>query len=270
MTTNKRTTDCKGIHREIEEAGGAESLSLRAHDHLKSCAGCQTFYQEDVKLGQVLASLGPIKAPGDFDFRLRARLADEKRRAARPLTTLNFSFGYGLAAFAAVVLLIGSAFLFVNLRTRTDNPLVAKNGGGGKQEAGQSTKKTTAAPVQTGEGRKGEASDDEVSVRPETQRRRNTGAGLGSRPAVVARDGSRRVSIDVGLTPAPVIRTEDPFADGGHSVFPIDASSQSLKVSVDDGRGSSKTISLPGVSFGSQRVLTQGRSPLLASSRGAW
>jgi hypothetical protein len=70
-------------------------------------------------------------------------------------------------------------------------------------------------------------------------------------------------------TPARVIRPDELVA-AGHSVFPIEASPQALKVSLDNGRGSSKTVSVPGVSFGSQRVLTQNASPLLASSRGAW
>jgi hypothetical protein len=50
--------------------------------------------------------------------------------------------------------------------------------------------------------------------------------------------------------------------------FPIEASYQSLKVSIDNGRGSSRTISLPTVSFGSQRALLQDAS--IASARGAW
>jgi hypothetical protein len=39
------------------------------------------------------------------------------------------------------------------------------------------------------------------------------------------------------------------------TVFPIDASLQSLKFSLDDGRGNARTISVPTISFGSQRVL---------------
>jgi hypothetical protein len=70
-------------------------------------------------------------------------------------------------------------------------------------------------------------------------------------------------------TAAKVLRPNEMVA-AGHSVFPIDASTQALKVSLDNGRGSSKTISVPGVSFGSQRVATQSQSSLLASSRGAW
>ena len=41
------------------------------------------------------------------------------------------------------------------------------------------------------------------------------------------------------------------------AAFPINASYQSHSVSVDNGRGTSRTISLPSVSFGSQRTLSQ-------------
>jgi hypothetical protein len=41
-------------------------------------------------------------------------------------------------------------------------------------------------------------------------------------------------------------------------VFQIDASLQSVTVSLDDGRGNERTISFPTVTFGSQRVLANG------------
>jgi hypothetical protein len=39
------------------------------------------------------------------------------------------------------------------------------------------------------------------------------------------------------------------------AIFPIDASLESFKVSLDDGRGNARTISVPTITFGSQRVL---------------
>jgi hypothetical protein len=43
---------------------------------------------------------------------------------------------------------------------------------------------------------------------------------------------------------------------GTSAAFPIDASSvQFFKFSVDDGRGNAKTISVPTISFGSQRLM---------------
>jgi len=42
------------------------------------------------------------------------------------------------------------------------------------------------------------------------------------------------------------------------AAFPIDASLQSFKVSMDDGRGNAKTISVPTISFGSERIVQRG------------
>jgi hypothetical protein len=83
--------------------------------------------------------------------------------------------------------------------------------------------------------------------------------------------GSRRrlETQDLGSTGAKVLRANATDATGS-SGFPIGTSQQSLKVSLDDGRGTSRTISLPSVSFGSQRVLAQNSAPLLASARSDW
>lgn len=282
-----RTSGCRDIHREIEEAGQADSLSLVANDHLKHCAACETFYREQFKLRQIVSSLGTVAAPGDFDFRLRARLAGEKRGAAQAFALGNFSFGFRSAAVAAVLLLIGSALLFVSLRPSANSSFVAdKSANEAKANASQPRNTApSSAP------RKNDVKDPapRVAVGPLTDQsnvvdaslnpgglrgraRRAGRGGLGSMEvASVAAAGNDRVKTrDIGSTQAKVFRPEDFVAAAGHSVFPIEGSPQSLKVSLDNGRGSSKTISLPGVSFGSQRVLTQSASPLLASERGAW
>ena len=49
-------------------------------------------------------------------------------------------------------------------------------------------------------------------------------------------------------------------AVGSTTVFPLDTSLQSFKVSLDDGRGNARTISVPTISFGSQRMLKNANS----------
>jgi hypothetical protein len=51
------------------------------------------------------------------------------------------------------------------------------------------------------------------------------------------------------------------------AIFPIDASLQSLRVSIDDGYGNARTISVPMISFGSQRVLATGNQ---FAPKGVW
>jgi len=60
-----------------------------------------------------------------------------------------------------------------------------------------------------------------------------------------------RESTSLGAT---VIGNTEPV--GTSTAFPIEASSvQFFKFSVDDGRGNAKTISVPTISFGSQRLM---------------
>jgi hypothetical protein len=73
-------------------------------------------------------------------------------------------------------------------------------------------------------------------------------------------------SVDFSSERANVVSNTRP-ALNNTPVFPIEASVQSVKVSLDDGRGNAHTISFPSVSFGSQRVLTTGNQ---FAPKGIW
>ncbi len=267
---------CRDIHREIEEAGVGESLSTMAGDHVKSCTACSTFYDEQLKLRQIVASLGTVSAPNDFDFRLRARLAGEKRSAANPLA-VSWSFGFRSAAFATLVAALGVAILFAGLR-RDTSPIVADDS---RNAATVGNGKSAKADPTSGESQATGAGQQQVAVVPTnalgdpgaTSPSRKSGGkrGMTSRRTAAAELASRRsprgTSEDMASTQAPILRAGSEVAST--QGFPIHSSPQPLKVSLDNGRGSSKTISLPGVSFGAQPVLAQS-SPVLASARGAW
>ena len=271
-----RNMNCRNIRREIEEEGSDHLLSSAAKDHLENCPECRAFSDDRVKLRGMLSSLGAVTAPDDFDFRLRARLAREKRGESHPLMMRNMSFGVRSAAFGTILVLIGSAFLFVRLNRPVDSTPSAKatkpsstidktaieQPGNGEQKVAQvSTGLQINAPPTGATNLTSPSSRGQHGARPS--------GGLRNQVASL-RDTSPVKSRDSSSTGAPVFRPTDGMAANGLSAFPIGASYQSLKVSVDDGRGSSRTISLPSVSFGSQRVLAQDPPPLLASARSAW
>ena len=272
-----RNMNCRNIRREIEEVGSDRLLSFSASDHIENCLECRTFSEDRLKLREMLSSLGAVTAPDDFDFRLRARLANEKRGGAHPFVMRNLSFGFRSAAFATLLLLIGSAFLFVRFSRTADSSLSAKGTklssttidkpaikqpGNGYQPA-----PPVVAGVQIGQSRTSETNLNPVSLPGQRGAKRHGGL----RNAVASlRDNPRVKTRDLSSTAAPVFRPTDAMAANGSSVFPIGASYQSLKLLLDDGRGSSRTISLPSVSFGSQRVLAEGPTSLLASARSAW
>lgn len=275
-----RNMNCRNIRREIEEAGPGDLLSSGVNDHVLSCVACETLLREQTRLRELVSSLGTVEAPGDFDFRLRARLAGEKRGLAQPFTLGNFSFGLRSAAIATILLLIGSALIFVSFRTRSEIPLAAQ-----VPKVLQDQKESnpvvakdleTTVPEVTSGSEAGPSNVLETGVNPPKSfespgqppvKRRN---GLRQTALASRRDIDRVSTRDLSSTPAGVLKRDQLAEVYPTSAFPIDAGYQSLKFSVDDGRGTSRTISLPMVSFGSQRSLSQSASPLMASARGAW
>jgi hypothetical protein len=73
------------------------------------------------------------------------------------------------------------------------------------------------------------------------------------RPARIKRP---LVAEDFSSQRAEVITAREPAVE--IEVLPLDSSLQSFKVSLDDGRGNARTISVPTISFGSQRMLQTG------------
>src|SRR5260370_5884063 len=131
--------ECRATRREIDEGG--EHLSGQALRHVASCARCLAFQNERARLRDLLTSLEPVTAPADFDFRLRARMAQTERLGPR-----SFFSGFalstpGMAGAAAVVIVALSAvWLLPPHHKRT--PLV------GSQPPGESagTTKQDSAP----------------------------------------------------------------------------------------------------------------------------
>ena len=260
--------NCRNVRQEIEEAAPGKWLSSNVNNHVLNCVACETLLREQTKLRELVSSLGTVEAPSDFDYRLRARLTEEKRRAAQPFTLGNFSFGMAPVAVVSILLLIVFALTFVSLKTRFNST--------GSEPVANNAPKTGASPVDPkvnsgGTGVAGPEKKPEVvaggSQKPDrsSQRPHN-----GLRPTTLATNTNRQSTRDSASTSAAMLKRDQLAGVYPTSAFPINGGYQSLRVSVDDGRGASRTISLPSVSFGSQRSLSQGASPLMASARGAW
>jgi len=261
--------NCQSIRRETEEAGSAGFLSAAALSHLEACAACQTLSRQQSNLQAILSGLGTVEAPGDFDFRLRARLAGEKRMGALSLPFGNLSFGLRSTAVAAILLLIGSAVLFVALKSSPNSSVAGGNNAAPKVVTPESTG-GNSTPVNVGV----KPDSIEVATGPIEQKQlpvQRIQREPGIKRAVASNRGGNRSGVrDISQKGAPVLTREQLAGTYPTAAFPINASYQSLKVSVDDSRGTSRTISLPSVSFGSERTLSQTASPLLASARDTW
>jgi hypothetical protein len=251
-------TDCNQIRLEIDEAELGATLSSVAAQHLRECTRCQNFHDEQTKLRQIVGSLETVQAPADFDFRLRARLANSDPATYRFLSSFALLRS---PAFAAVtmLLMIAGGFVFLRQFTPKKERTVAVN---------EVTNPTPAPAAARNEQPSNEQpSKEQLPAKSEGQPSQSLRAGVEPRRGTKI-PRKRSASVDFSNTSATVIRNTG--AGTYTATFPLDVSQQSFKVSIDDGRGSSRTISVPTVSFGSRRVLPNGSPSNQFVASGVW
>ncbi|HET7113820.1 MAG TPA: hypothetical protein VFI57_09265 [Pyrinomonadaceae bacterium] len=237
-----KDTKCEAVRSELEELMLGDECSVTATQHLRECGNCREFHQKQTKLRQLVGSLGTVEAPADFDFRLRARLANESNSAGFHLRMMQWSFASkGFAAATMMLLFVGGVVYVGTLVNPSEKTEVSE-----QKNAPDQTATLPAPPAP-------KPAEDTVSAQDQT-------------PAVASADGPRRnkgerrsasrprvplVAIDSAIE-APIVISN---SQRQSAIFPINASYQPLKLSLDDGRGNARTISLPTITFGSQRVL---------------
>jgi hypothetical protein len=234
-----RKNNCKLIRRELDELMLGEAWSAAATEHLRECASCHEFQEQQTKLRQIVGSLGTVEAPADFDFRLRARLAN----GAGSAPTAYWGFARRGLAVAAMVVVFATGALVV--RNALNQPA-----------------RVDDIAVQQPEVHQPVKPDEPPRVVKEDNKPAQVVAGINNDAPPIIRKGERHSQADykkrplssfaISSTRASVINGTEPAARS--AAFPIDASVQSFTVSLEDGRGNAKTISVPTVSFGSQRT----------------
>jgi hypothetical protein len=257
-----KVQDCKAIRRGIEEADQGQEPDAVTMSHLRQCRVCREFLESEKKLRQVMASLAPVEAPADFDFRLRARIATERIHSRRGFSIGNFSLGIPTLTFAALILLAAGVFLLPRLNSLDEtSPNVAL------QPVTDNNAGTVVvnAPSPSGPTENVAGTDGKKDIRPAPPSRRPKAAGR--KETLASQRAGQLVVRDSGVVGATVLKQEDSAVD---SQIPLIFPLQTMKVSVDDGSGVSRTISFPTVSFGSQRFLTNAGSSLNPSAKGVW
>lgn len=246
-----KDTRCELVRRELEELPLNEEFSATAAEHLQTCADCGEFQRQQTKLRQIVGSLGTVSAPADFDFRLRARLAADSTRSG----FRYWSFAMKGLATAAILVVFGVGVAVLWQRGAQQGPVAEVPRVQSPIEPQAGPKQPDAPKVLSTPG---PIVAPTVAVNSEPKRKVE-------RP-VVAKAKRSLTSVDFSSERANVVSNLRP-ALNNEPVFPIDASLQSLKVSLDDGRGNARTISFPTVSFGSQRVLTNANQ---FNPKGVW
>lgn len=244
---------CEVIRRELEEVALNDEFSANAASHLKTCADCREFQRQQTKLRQIVGSLGTVNAPADFDFRLRARLAADANKPTFRFWTVTVR---GLAT-AAVLVVFGVGAVMIWQRTHEPAPATV---------AVTPQQPQVAEPARREEGNP-EAGSNALGREPIPAVANKTLSPKNADRPRVPKQKQPISAVDFSNEGANVISNARPAVDAA-PIFPIEASLQSLKVSLDDGRGNARTISFPPVSFGSQRVLTTGNQ--FAPKGGVW
>lgn len=241
---------CEPVRRELEELMLGDDFSAATSGHLQTCFDCREFQRQQLKLRQIVGSLGTVSAPADFDFRLRARLAADSEAPGFRFWTFTVK---GLAT-AAVMVVFGVGAVMVWQRSHEPLPATVAV-----------TSEPTEEPI-----RHKETDPVQYSIK-----ERDTMPVVANNETPTGRKSNRRVasapkrtvsSIDFSSERANVVSNTRPAVNNA-PVFPIEASLQSVKISLDDGRGNERTVSFPTVSFGSQRVLTTANQ---YSQKGEW
>src|SRR5450432_4258320 len=264
--------NCKNIRGEIDEADLNQQLSNATVEHLRACTDCRAFHDERGGLRNLMSSLGTVAAPPDFDFRLRARLAREKASPRGAFALGKFLIGArSLAVVALMLLVVGTGIIIRNRMSssQANGVGLARNSsaGGGASRGAAST---AARPAQPQPMIAAAPKDHDLATGGEPRQRRRIKVHENNRePTANAVMPNKTAVRDAGELGATVITLNQPTETGSFVRVPIDG--QSWKVSIDDGHGSSHTISVPAVSFGSQRVGEHGFSfAPVKSTKGAW
>ena len=229
---------CEVIRCELDELTLGDEGSTAVTQHLRECGECREFHQKQTRLRQIVGSLGTVEAPPDFDFRLRARLANESSAAGFHLRAFQWSSAKGAAAVAMLLVFVGGVVYVRTISTPPPATPVAVQRDEPVKPPVKPVEDKVVTPVQPQQVALNNVSEP-------TQRK-----GRGTERAV--RQPKRTpVAIDFSSERAETISNSSRQS----TIFPIDASQQSFTVSLDDGRGNARTISLPTISFGSQRVV---------------
>ncbi len=238
--------ECRATRREIDEAELNRTLSRQAHAHVAGCASCREFRAERTSLRELVGSLEPVAAPGDFDLRLRARLASERQNRSRRPFIFRLAIGTPAITATALIVMLAVALVWLAQRNRNQAPAIAASAS--RQETAVPKQANLSysplAPVESREAPPQLSSD----LKP-TGRRNREGNSDGE---INRKSDSAGINArDYGASPAESIRQIEQKAGEVSLSAPL----KPMVVSMEDDRGAKHKISLPPVSFGAQRMV---------------
>lgn len=276
--------NCKVCRVEIEEGEIGQRPSGAVQAHLDSCRACQLFRDERFKLRELVGNLESVNAPADFDFRLRARLAGERSAPRRIGWFPGFAPGVQAIALAAAFVVMVGATAF--LREFAADSVIAPVSG----NVATLTPVESASPItfeNSFESIEATAAtnSDEIRARINDEDFTSMTDGLKNETGLVAssraigKSNLKRHAVSSESAALRALAAEYNIGNARRNVeeqlipLAVNASAQRARVLLDDGRGTSRVVSLEPVTFGAQEMMIE-RKPMVrlvsASNRGIW
>ena len=270
---------CKAVKREIEEAAENALPTESVRAHLLTCTACRVFSRERAALKGLMASLGAVEAPDNFDWRLRARLAEARSETRRPFRFTPFTASApSIAVAASFVILVMATIVYKQFGQEPENvsqpasvAQAAKENPTAVEPAGNSD---SLAPLQD---KQGAAATNPGAVA--STRGRNTRPARSNlaRMETANASGSQRIfSNDFGSRGAqdlvPSALNNSLTGAGPVITVPVRSSGQPARLQFEDGLGAKRTLSLNPVNFGGQEAIERRDAARLVptSAQGIW
>jgi hypothetical protein len=271
---------CKAVLREIEELEEGALLSPATQAHLHACAECRSFRAERQALKALLSTLDAVEAPPDFDWRLRARLAEAKQEHAHARSRLHL-FAPGaraLAVAASVTLLLVAVVVYRQVNVRHENSsqaskVSAVNVKEGAQSSTPKVEPQAAEPLTVNSEGALASKRNEPAVRVRSTRGMKAN-GLRQEGYRETASQTQRIfsndSASRGAESVAVAGLQNDLSDGGPVISVRVPAAKASQLRLEDGQGIRRTLSP--VNFGGQELMGRPEKARLvpASEKGIW
>ena len=268
---------CKAIRKEIEEIEAGAAVSVEAEAHLLLCASCRAFADERRTLRQLVGSLESISAPPDFDWRLRARLAEARTERD---DSRGWLFGFTLRAqtfalAAAFVFLFVAVVIYQQTRPLPQGGAQSASVVPKAEKAGVKMVESPSVAVNQVPASRTEETAPVPKLKDPTRARVTKSVKASAARAESANPAApqRIFSNDLGSRSAQEftpVGLRNSFTDAGPVISVPVRSSKSAPLQFEDGQGTRRTLA--SVRFGGQELIERPEKARLvpASEKGIW
>jgi hypothetical protein len=243
------SSQCRVTRQEIEQSELHQRLGAETLLHLESCQPCREFQLERARLRELIGSLEPVAAPGDFEIRLRARIAADRKQSARASFFNRFVVSTPAIAVAALIVMSTGGIVWLAQHQRNQESASASKAPPRAGQVGSTVSTTNDKPLESNFYQTAPANNPPVVLTAQGPKGRNPYRDLSDKSSG-GREAIGRAT-DFSITGAESIRQGEQRTGDVSLSAPV----KPLVVSLEDNSGTKRRISLPPVSFGSQRLV---------------